>query len=66
MEEETLKGCNHHGKWGSLGVTAINAQKGVIIVHNLFCKNCGATKTNTVNIAINSPISIPNIKGFKN
>ena len=36
--------CSHQGKWGSLGVVILNYQGRVLVVHSLFCKECGASK----------------------
>jgi hypothetical protein len=63
MAEELKNECNHKGKWLGLGSTIINLATGFLVVHNLFCSECGETKIVPIKIPFpeESPIARPEL-----
>jgi len=59
--DNTEEKCDHEGQWVGLGAIPLSGQKGVAIVHSLFCKRCGMSRTNVIPVAQISPIAVPSV-----
>lgn len=55
------KVCDHKGKWQGLGTTVVTFNQILILIHNLFCSECGETKIISNRIPFPEPEQKPKI-----
>ena len=58
--------CDHKGQWGSLGTATLTFPDKIVVIHNLFCKECGFARCRVTNIPLmkssqKKSIVVPNV-----
>jgi hypothetical protein len=47
--------CSHQGKYRSLGTTVFPIADMIIVIHNIFCKECGETMVKIKQVSLPKP-----------
>ncbi len=50
--------CDHKGKWKGMGITPMTTSKEVILIHSMFCGECGLSRVNTIKVSLPEPPKI--------